>query len=148
MVYGQKTLLDYNTISDYQIVCKAELRVTVRTRGGGSGPSLTSFYYCNLEPQCHKKLLLFQSKKTELRKMINAREDAWSVVCEAFSVCSDVKEKIQDNSDDPYIRFLDAIHWMYHHNPDCHQLTWHDIKGKVETLDRNFTEVIVQSGLL
>ena len=53
------------------------------------------------------------SKKSQICEVINAREDAWSVVCVAFNIDSEMREKIENNSEEPYIRLEDVIHWLF-----------------------------------
>ena len=83
------------------------------------------------------------SEEPYIRKVINVRDDAWFVVCSAFNLDDCTKNKIEDNSADPYIRLVDVLHYLHHQDSE---LTWHDIMGKVKVIDDDLAELIEQSG--
>ena len=70
-------------------------------------------YQCYDKGECISNLNLLMSRKSQIREVINAREDAWSVVCVAFNIDSEMREKIENNSEEPYIRLEDVIHWLF-----------------------------------
>ena len=67
------------------------------------------------------------------------REDAWSVLCKAFNISMDVRLQIEENSDDPGVRFIDAMHHIYHSNTS---LTWDDVQAKVKSHDPSLAKLI------
>ena len=67
------------------------------------------------------------------------REDAWSVLCKAFNISMDVRQQIEENSYDPGVRCIDAMHRIYHSNTS---LTWDDVQAKVKSYDPHLGKLI------
>ena len=67
------------------------------------------------------------------------REDAWCVFCKAFNISMNIQLQIKDNSDDPGVRCIDAMHHIYYSNTN---LTWNDVQAKVKSYDPCLAKLI------
>ena len=71
--------------------------------------------------------------------IVTIRSDAWSVLLRAFNIRIDVRQQIEENSEDPGVRCIDVMHRIYHSNT---KLTWDDVKDKMKSYDPKLAKVI------
>ena len=71
--------------------------------------------------------------------IVTVRKDAWSVLLRAFNISTDVRQQIEENSEDAGVRCIDVMHHVYHSNT---KLTWDDVKDKMKSYDAHLAKVI------
>ncbi|XP_065885883.1 uncharacterized protein [Dysidea avara] len=79
------------------------------------------------------------TKETIIEGIVIEIEDAWLRFSKIYQLTSDVRNKIEENCEDPYIRCIDVMHHLYH---DDLSLTWENVMSKVKTKDRSLAVVI------
>ena len=72
-------------------------------------------------------------------EIVTVRKDAWSVLLRAFNISTDVRQQVEENSEDPGVRCIDVMHHVYHSNT---KLTWDDVKDKMKSYDAHLAKVI------
>lgn len=71
--------------------------------------------------------------------IVTVRNDGWSVLLGAFNISTDVRQQIEENSEDAGVRCIDVMHHIYHSNT---KLTWDDVKNKMKSCDPHLAKII------
>jgi len=74
-----------------------------------------------------------------ISEIVSKREDAWSVLCKVFNISSDIRQKIEENSENSSVRCIDVMHHVYHANTS---VSWDDVKAKTKIHDPHLAKVI------
>ena len=116
-----------NTLSDYNI--KDGNSVYVHWLLFGAGHFRDCLSHC---PQCEGDLCVIveNCNNRNFVKVKYASEYPWLALCNVFNISREVKQKIQDNSEDTGIRCLDVLHHIFH--ADLTQ-TWTTVKLKLSS---------------
>ena len=140
-------------IIEYGIGHDCTVHLVVRVPGGGGWEYLLTTYShsCCSNPSEWRECLKNSSlmlKVHDLCEIIKLRDDTWSIVCKAYNIDDVVIEQIENNSSEPFVRFADTIHFMYHHNDEWQNLTWYDVLVEVRRVDSDLAKAIEQSKLI
>ena len=123
------TIIQDGTLSNYNIEDGNSLFLTQRVWGGGSVDSCLS--HC---PQCEAWpqdcAIVKNCFNRNFVKVNYAREYPWLALCNVFNISRNVKQKIQDNSEDNGIRCVDVLHHIFHANSTQ---TWTTVKLKLSS---------------
>ena len=79
------------------------------------------------------------TKENIIENIVNEEEGAWLMFSKVYQLATNVRNKIEENCEDPYIRCIDVMHHLYH---DDLSLTWGRVMSKVETEYPSLAEVI------